>query len=142
MEFLYFGIQRSHGHGHDVRVGPMMMVVGDLGHHHHERPAFVVGAQSVGQAYLGLVKAVGATLPGSVQKQDDRPLLLGGPVHRQINNIVVDGAIEGDGAVQKTGVLLAGVGVRRQHRDHAEEHTGEQISQPNEPHGAVSRNET
>ena len=58
MEFFYFGVQRCHRHRHDVRVGPMMVVVWNLGHHHHEGPALVVGTQRVGQTYLGFVETV------------------------------------------------------------------------------------
>ena len=128
VEFFHLGIQRGHGHSHNVRIGPMMVAVGNLGHDHHEGPALVVRTQRVRQAYLGLVETVRAALSGAVQKQDDGPLLLRGPVHRQINDIVINGSVEGDGAVEKSGVLLAGVGGRPHDGDYAEDHTRKQVA--------------
>ena len=128
VEFFYLGIQSSHSHGHDVRVSPVMMVVRDLRHDYHKWPALIVGTERVGQAYLGFIESIRAAFSGSVQKEDDGPFLPGGPVHREINDVVIKRSIEGDAAVEKSSVLLAGVSARPRDGDYTEEQTGDQVA--------------
>src|ERR1700722_17081402 len=63
-----------------------------------------------------------------MQKQDDRPLLPRGPIHGQIDDVVVNGFIDGNGAIEKSGVLLAGVGGGTHARDYGEEHSTQPVA--------------
>src|ERR1700722_16499929 len=63
-----------------------------------------------------------------MQKQDDGPLLPGGPIHGQIDDVVVEGSIDGNTAIEKAGVLLTGVGGWSHERDYGEEHSTQPVA--------------
>src|SRR5580698_2657019 len=63
-----------------------------------------------------------------MQKQDDRPLLLRGPVHWQIYDVMVEDPIDSNAAIEKTRVLLTGVGGWSHERDYGEEHCTEPVA--------------
>ena len=107
MELSRFLVEGCHGHGQHLRVGP---VIGQraLGHDDDKGPALRVVAHSLGQADLRLPHALRTSLAASMQKQNDRPLLVvfAAPFLRQVDLEAVGSAVQFDPAVQKACLLL------------------------------------
>ena len=111
VKLLDLGVEGSHGHGHDGRIGPVVMGVGILGHDDDEGPAFGMGADGVREADLGFVHTVGAALAGAMEEEDDGPGLMGVPAFGDVDLVLVGGAVHGDGAIEEAGVLRVSCGV-------------------------------
>ena len=97
VELVRLLVERGHGHGHHVGVGPVVELRA-LRHDDDEGPALGVVAHRCGKADLGLPHAFGAALAAAVKKENDGPLLVvvAAPVFRQIDLEVVGDAVELD----------------------------------------------
>ena len=62
MKLLHLSVQCTHGHSHDVRIGPMTVVVRHLGHDHDKRPEFVMRPKRIGEPYLRFIEPIGPAL--------------------------------------------------------------------------------
>ena len=80
-----------------------------------------VVADGRGDADLGLHQAVGAALTDAVEEKDNGPLLIGGPVVRHKDLILIGGAMKRKAAVKETGFMFAGESGRAKSKDESEQ---------------------
>jgi len=78
-----------------------------LRHHDHERPAFGMTADRLGEAELCLPHALGAAFAPAMQEEDDGPVfsVVAPPLVRQVDLETVRRPVEHNAPVQETCIL-------------------------------------
>ena len=97
------------------------MILQALRHDNEGGETRAVVADGRGDANLGLDEAVGAAFAGAVEEEDNGPFLIGGPVVRHEDLILVSGAMERKATVKETGFLFAGESGRTKSKNESEQ---------------------
>src|SRR5580692_12302764 len=105
-EFFYRGIERGDREILHRRMKPPE-ILRALRHYHDGGNSAASVADGRPDAHVRFEQAVVATLASAVKKKYHRPLLVGVPVIRHENLILVSGALHGDGAIEKSCVVFS-----------------------------------
>ena len=120
LEFLGSGGESGECDLFHIRLIPTMFLQA-LRHDHEGGKTRAVVADGRGDADLGLDEAIGTAFTGAVEEEDNGPFLIGGPVVRHKDLILIADAANGEGTVEKTSFVFAGESGRAKSKDESEQ---------------------